>query len=440
MSSVPATARLPDRVLRHAGELLGARCGLRFHSGNRELLEEGLSRAARAEGCQPGELLDRLEAAPPEDDSLLQAVIRHVTVGETYFFRHPEHFQLLEQHLVPALRRARHKARELRAWSAGCASGEEAWSLAMALSVAAGPDFPVSVLGTDINKAALQTARAGEYGRWSVRSSMSAPPGQLHPGPDGGVTVARSLRRRVRFTYLNLRDPIYPSLLTATQGLDLIFCRNVLVYFFPEAARAVLERMRDCLADGGWLVVSGLDLSLAPPGLEVVTFGATAVLRRRVEERVEPVRPAAPRPRVITPTATLRAEPPSPHYSEAKRAADEGDLERAVELARRAVNDERSPRTLHLLGLVLSERGETAETLQLLRETVARAPDYVLGHLGLGLHEAETPPTRLEHLRRVTTLLAQRRDEELLAGPDPLPVAWVRKMAAAAIKQVEDAR
>jgi chemotaxis protein methyltransferase CheR len=429
--------RMGDREFARAGAIIGVKCGLRFHEGNREILEDGLKRAATAENNSVERLIERLEAA--STDALLQSVVRHVTIGETYFFRHPEHFDALRERMLPELLRGREQ-RTLRAWSAGCATGEECYSIAMALSASAGPAFEVNVLGTDINKAALETARTGRYGRWSQRGPMPFLPGHTQHEADGSVRVSDVLRRRVRFEYLNLRDPIYPSLYTGTQGLDLIFCRNVLVYFLPEIAELVMQRFSACLVEGGWLVVSAFDAQLALPGMEAISSNGTTVLRKTTRRAA-----VATTPRTSTPnTPARKVTVPVPTVSSdtlvlvasAKRAADAGDLDRALVLARKAVAIERAPEALHLLALVLGELGEHDEKLSLLAEIVVRKPDYVLGHLGLGLAEKIDPSERARHLERVIALLMRRRDEEILPGPDPLPVSWVRKMAHAGLKMV----
>jgi chemotaxis protein methyltransferase CheR len=431
-----------ERDLERASQILGTRCGLRFHPGNRDLLEEGLRRAASAEAETPTRLLDRLERERSEP--LLQEVLRQVTIGETYLFRHPEHFDALRDELLPELMRARRNTRVLRAWSAGCASGEEAWSLAMVLASGAESGFTTSVLGTDINRKALDTARTGIYGSWSRRGSAPASSRYLVAEGDGSVRIASPLRELVRFQYLNLHDPIYPSLWTGTNGLDLIFCRNVLVYFQPEAARAVLQRFLHCLVDGGYLIVTAFDDELAPDGFETLRLQHACVLRKRAgSPSLSP--PLArlrlrsvPRASVKTPAAPTRSGDGLAQLRLAKTAADEGDLERAMTLARDANARERTPEGLHLLAMVLGERGERAEALQLLRATAAEAPDYVVGRLSLGLFDEETPAVRAQHLRRVLELVASRREAEMLDGIDPLPVSWVRKMAAAALRRIEE--
>ena len=168
-------------------EQLAELIGHRLAAENRRLFEDGLHKIALAMGLSEGEVAAR---ALSGDRVALREVISTITVGETYFFRHPEHFDILREVILPDVTRARREAGVIRAWSAGCASGEEAYSLAIALRSAVAPHFAVSVLGTDINKSALETARQASYGRWSLRSSMQCLPGYVHHGPDGTVTVA----------------------------------------------------------------------------------------------------------------------------------------------------------------------------------------------------------------------------------------------------------
>jgi chemotaxis protein methyltransferase CheR len=426
-------APISDGELARAAAILGSRCGLRFDARTRELLVDGLERAARAASVSPTELVARLHDTTP--DELMQAVLRQVTIGETYFFRHPEHFDLLRERIVPELMRDRDR-RSLRAWSAGCAAGEEAYSIAIALGEAA-PGFDVQVLGTDINKAALATARRGEYGRWSQRGvARTGLAGHTSALPDGGVRINPSVKARVRFDYLNLHDSCYPSLLTGTQGLDVIFCRNVLVYFFPEAAEAVLARLGACLVDGGWLVVSALDVTAPPPGLEMVPNVNTFVLRKRPSPRARRATPvprpapaavARPAPLTVQTTGT-RDLANTPTLRDAKRAADAGDLAVALALGRAVTSERSTPEALHLCALVLAEQGRKAEARALVEQAVSVDPGYVLGHLSLGL-DGNT-----HHLQRVIDLVAARRDDELLAGPDQLPVSWVRKVARAGLR------
>jgi chemotaxis protein methyltransferase CheR len=149
----------------------------------------------------------------------------HLTTGETYFFREPSVFTMLEEEILPALMRARQQhARRLRFWSAGCATGEEPYSIAISINkvVPEMQNWHLTLLATDIK-----------------------------------------IQNMVTFAYLNLVDDVYPSLLTNTTAMDVIFCRNVLMYLAPEQATKVVHRLYHALADGGWLIVSPSEASQA---------------------------------------------------------------------------------------------------------------------------------------------------------------------------------
>jgi chemotaxis protein methyltransferase CheR len=212
---------------------------------------------------------------------------------------------------------------------------------------------------------------------------------------------------------------------------ELILCRNVLVYLVPEAAEAVLRRLAERLVDGGALVVSALDVELAPPTLQPVVHDGVTVLERRPAAAV-----AAPVPVARATDGEKRDATALPAHRaaiDAARAhADRGDLAAAAAAAEALVAAERTPETLHLLALVEGELGHAAAAVRLLQEAVAADPGYVLGHLGLGLNESLDAAARAHHLDRALALVDGVPDERILGGPDALPAAWVRKLASAA--------
>lgn len=189
----------------------------------------------------------------------------HLTIGETYFFRERKSFDFLEQIYLPGLIRKRFESeRYLRVWCAGCATGEEAYSLAIALTQSI-PDihrWTVSILATDINNAFLEKARRGVYSKWSFRTNSDDfilkyftrdSSDRFHIRPE--------IKKMVTFGSLNLGEDSYPSAATKTEGVDIIFCRNVLIYFSQEGTKRVTERFYHSLIDGGILVVSPVEMS-----------------------------------------------------------------------------------------------------------------------------------------------------------------------------------
>ncbi len=225
--SNPAFAGLAD--------LLATRTGLAFAPDRRPGAETGIGRAMARAGETDAASYRRRVAREPD---LLDDLIVELTVGETYFFREPGQFEFLRRTALPEIRRMRGDGHAIRAWSAGCASGEEAYSLAMLLD-REGLAGPIPVLATDISRAALDKARRASYTDWSLRGDDSAA-ARPYLRPEGGRhVVVEAIRRRVVFESLNLALDAYPSYATGTCGIDLILCRNVLIYLDPETVRAV---------------------------------------------------------------------------------------------------------------------------------------------------------------------------------------------------------
>jgi chemotaxis protein methyltransferase CheR len=224
------------------------RLGLRFDDNRLTFLAEVLTRRIEARRLSAGAylaaLMTELEAADE-----LSALARELTVGETYFFRHADQFSALSEVALPERLSARAASRCLRLLSAGCASGEEAYSLAILLrerGIEAG--FDVSVQGIDLNPDSLAKAARGLYSPWSLRETSPELKERWFTAEGRDFRLAPSVRESVRFEHHNLVASQLP-----TGTFDVIFCRNVLMYFTPEQAVGIVERLARSLAPGGFL-------------------------------------------------------------------------------------------------------------------------------------------------------------------------------------------
>lgn len=188
-----------------------------------------------------------------------QAVVEALTVGETNFFRQPGWFaQLAAQILRPVIDRRRlHGPKRLRIWSAGCATGEEAYSLAIMVTqlLPRADDWEISIIGTDISAAFLAAAQRAVYREWSLRDVDATVRAQHFRKLDSGrFELLETTRAMVRFESLNLAAPeAWDAKLT---GFDLIVCRNVLMYFALERQREIAQRLIARLAPDGWLATA----------------------------------------------------------------------------------------------------------------------------------------------------------------------------------------
>jgi chemotaxis protein methyltransferase CheR len=207
---------------------------------------------------EPNSLYELLCQSNSSGRAALDQFIGALTVGESYFFRNRPHFDALEKKILPQLIESRQHVKRLRIWCAGCSTGEEPYSIAILLKRLL-PDiarWKILILATDINRTALQKARTGLYRAWSLRQVPSQIESLYFTTQDTFNHQIRSdIRQMVTFSYLNLAKDIYPSILNNTYKLDLILCRNVLIYFDQSMFKQVVGRLYNTLLDDGWLVV-----------------------------------------------------------------------------------------------------------------------------------------------------------------------------------------
>ena len=225
--------------------------GLGFEETRFGELADVLERLGSADDGGPEGYLDRLErsAARPED---IQALARHLTVGETYFFRNPAQCRAFSEVALPERVAARSSHARLRILSAGCASGEEPYSLAiLARGRLVEPGWDASILGVDVNVASLERAARACYPPWALRETSEDVRKRWFRSLGRDHTLDPSIRDAVRFEQRNLADEERDLWLPETY--DVIFCRNVLMYLTPETAREVAGRLAVALAPGGYL-------------------------------------------------------------------------------------------------------------------------------------------------------------------------------------------
>ncbi len=253
-----------DRDYVRFSELLLRRCGLDFPVKRRIELEAGITRAFDSSPCSS--LNEYFHSLTQDDEpDLMDQLVNTVTVSETHFFRNTAQFDALYCHILPEIIRRRRPTHSLRIWSAGCASGEEPYSIAMLVRELL-PDvreWDITILGTDINTQALARAQQGTYSEWAFRETRAKEWRPRYFEARGNrYLLSSEVRRMVTFEKLNLAEPRYPSCETNTMCLDLVVCRNVTIYFAEQVICQVVDRFYDTLIEGGWLVVGHCEPSL----------------------------------------------------------------------------------------------------------------------------------------------------------------------------------
>jgi len=230
--------------------LLQESAGIALHDCKQELVYSRLARRLRALGLDRFDAyLDRVEA----DEAELARFVNALTTNLTAFFREPHHFEYLSRVLVPQWRRERREP--MRIWSAGCSTGEEAYSIAMTLAEALADGRPgFRILATDLDTDVLAKAEAGIYARDRVegldRARLKRWFQRGRGRREGWMRVVPELREHIRFRPLNLFER-WPM----RHPLDVIFCRNVAIYFDKPTQRTLYRRFHQALAPGGHLFV-----------------------------------------------------------------------------------------------------------------------------------------------------------------------------------------
>ncbi len=267
------------KLLANVNDYLSERLGLHFSEKRFTDLERGLALSAEElefeniQSCIDCLLANELK------QSQLQTLVRNLTIGETYFFRDPSVFLALEEKVLPELLQKRGALKQLRIWSAGCSTGEEPYSIAMCLirSIANLDSYHLSLRATDINTGSLEKAKRGFYGSWSFRTTPADVISAFfdEQAQDGQYRLQEQVRKRVQFDYLNLAEDDFPSNSNNTGNMDIVFCRNVLIYFNQKKCREIANKLSACLNPGGYLVSSANDaarfISSYPEDLERVS-------------------------------------------------------------------------------------------------------------------------------------------------------------------------
>ena len=285
MSAAPASewARLSG--------LVAESLGLHFPPERSGDLKRAVAAAAREFGYEDVDACVGWLLSAPPSKSQLQVLASHLTIGETYFYRDPLLMEAFAGSILPELVRSRRAGeRRLRLWSAACSSGEEAYSLAILLHRLL-PDlrrWNVTITATDINPRFLHKAIAGKYGEWSFRGAPAwLKSDYFERGADGRYAISPEIAGMVTFSSLNLAEDTYPSLATGTNAMDIVFCRNVLMYFTAPKMREVISNLGHALVDGGWLAVSPSESSKELfPDLARVDFPGAIVFRKGRPARI----------------------------------------------------------------------------------------------------------------------------------------------------------
>lgn len=459
---------LPSSLLSRLSELVADQTGLSFPKERWGDLERGIAAAAPDFNFPDRESCAHWLLSAPLTRHMNEILASHLSVGETYFFREKPSLEIFEQHILSGLLQSRRQnERRLRIWSAGCCTGEEAYTIAILLDrlIPDLKDWHVTILATDFNPKFLRKAAQGKYGEWSFRDA----PGWLREryftkGADGRLEILPHIRKMVTFSYLNFADDAYPSLTNNTGAMDVIFCRNVLMYFTAQRAEQVTGKFHRALVDGGWLIVSPTEASKRLLSSFVPVEFPGAVLYRKMANAESPrdhfqspphkaeillamepgpvgtAKSASSNIPADTVTSSEIHAPPQKNAAAVPQAdgrpdempsrnarsfANQGMLVEALEWCEKAIAaDKMNPSHHYLQATILQEQGQHEIAMQSLIRALYLKPAFVLAHFALGnLHQSQGRYREAQrYFGNVLLLLHKHPQDEILPEADGLTV------------------
>ncbi len=357
--------------------LVHERYGLNFPEKRRTDLEQGVRQAFAASTCEDLEEYYRLLLDPDHGPVHLQRLVNALTIGESHFFRNRGQFDALYHEVLPEIIERRRALRTLRIWSAGCAGGQEPYSIAILLRelLPDVDDWAITILATDVNTKALDRARKGLYSEWAFREDRAKQWRYRYFQRVGKrYQIGSDIRQMVTFKQLNLAEDHYPSFETNTTFMDLILCRNVTIYFAPSMTRQVVDRFYEGLVDSGWLVVGHSEHSWTTYRRFQARSYPNAILYQRTGEPavlpedwdwLPPTPPASGAPSLRVPSTVPNDDTPPPEMLAVEAEAEE------EEAAPEPSVDEYLTKAEELL-----EYGHSAQARDLLLEVVDKRPTH----------------------------------------------------------------
>ncbi|MEK7238273.1 MAG: protein-glutamate O-methyltransferase CheR [Nitrospirota bacterium] len=245
---------LPTDVFRMIRDFISDICGLYFDDNMQYKLENRLNRRLKIHHMKDFREYYRFLRYSEKRNDELREVMDILTVNETYFFREQEQLAAFSKKILPELKERNKDKKKINIWSAGCSTGEEPYTIAMLiLEDGSFNNWKVNILGTDISERVLKAAREGVYKKNSFRTTdpyfINA---YFQKQPNEDQKISDKVKRLVTFSHLNLFNLLNIKLIGE---IDVIFCRNVLIYFNRDARKNVIENFHETLVEGGYLLL-----------------------------------------------------------------------------------------------------------------------------------------------------------------------------------------
>jgi chemotaxis protein methyltransferase CheR len=260
-------------------EFLYRRTGMSFNEGKRYYIDRRLAERMATTGSTSFQSYFAILRSDADDE--IEHLVNAFTVNETYFYREDHQLRCMTANLLDEVIRGKRTGEPLRIWSIPCSTGEEPYSIAMWLmeNWKQVDQYDIEIVGSDIDTRALDTAANGVYGdRSLMRLSRDLIERYFAPAPPDGYRIDVGLRNSIKFTRANLIDG---KDMAHYRDFDIVFCRNVLIYFDDSSRRIAAENLYDCLRPGGYICLGHSEtMSRISPLFKVCRFSDAIVYQR----------------------------------------------------------------------------------------------------------------------------------------------------------------
>lgn len=442
-----------------------ARFGLHFPERRFNDLVRSISNAAKQRniGFEEYVNLIYLNKLSKED---LKNLVTFLTIGETYFFRDKKLFDIMRQKILPdIINERKSSSKSLRIWSSGCSSGEEAYSIAILLKELI-PDYEtwkIEIIATDINHSSLSKAKEGIYSEWSFRGvALSIKNKYFIKMDDMRYKLKDDILKLVKFSTLNLADSTYIFNGKIMKNIDIVFCRNVLIYFSKEQTNKIINRFYNSIMNGGWLIVAPTeslfvnDTSFEPLNLNgvflynknikknniVKSFDYDLIDNNIIEKKMVIQNERITQPVNLEVSNEIiiknKKELPNEYAMNAEEFeiisrsfANEGKLEEAIRWCEKAILvDKINPLYYYLLASIQQEQGNISEAVMSLKKSIYLDSNFIMAYFDLGnlnLRQ-ERYKQAFKEFENARALLDNFDDEYIIPYSEEMTVGGLKQM------------
>ncbi len=432
--SIPAQRVPLDSAYWDLKNHLIAATGLAFYADRDSLLRNLISERLSALHLTDFSGYTAFLSGSARGSAEMDILVASLTNGETSFFRDQEHYDAIRDVIVPDILRRRQAAKQLRIWSAGCASGAEPYSLAILLEREFGESlagWQIAIHATDLNRSRLACAAAGKFRQWALRATSEAIRQECFSREGLTWTIHPRYRRWISFDHMNLVGSEFATPWPAGTLFDLILCRNVMIYFAPEENRRLVGQFHHSLESGGWLVVGATECNPENYQAFQTVDAAGTRLYQKANPPYEPMALAQP-PQLPTPLPPVPAPAPA-DMAGLRQLADRGDWPGAAQCAERLLlQDLLNPAFHFYQALIFDNLGNSSQAERSLRQAIYLDRNFALAHyhLGLALKRDRKTQAAERSFRNVLHVLAEEADDAMVAAGAGLTAAGLRELAS----------